>query len=382
MVLAARRWSGPTSSGATPKTSAAVARMDVLAGCEGGQQGRLVGQVRQHPQLDLRVVGGHQQVPGLGHERLAHGTAEPAAHRDVLQVGIGRGEPPGGSHRLVEAGVDAAVGGHLPRQGVHVGRLELGLLAVLQDEGGQAEAARRQLLEDVRVGGRRLGLGGAAHHRQPAAGEEHLGQLLRRVDVEGTARFRVDVALEAGQGGLQASGEVREHRRLQPDARALHRLEHRHQGHLDVREDLLEALPAQRGVQQRTELPHRPGGFRHAYVGRRDDLVPPRQGDQLHGLPGSQQVARQHGVPGHTADLGPGIAQAPEQRLGVVAPDVVQGRGQRWRHIGSVRAPHQHLSGQRERELRRRPTPRRRPGPCPEPLAPPPGSPPGWGPPS
>ncbi|MEP0773618.1 MAG: DNA polymerase I, partial [Acidobacteriota bacterium] len=89
------------------------------------------------------------------------------------------------------------------------------------------------------------GLGGAAQHRQAAAGEHHLGQLLRRVDVEGPPRLGVDLPLQLGQGGLQPPGEVGQRRRVQQDAVPLHGLQHRHQGQLQLQQHPLQPLSPQ-----------------------------------------------------------------------------------------------------------------------------------------
>ena len=64
-------------------------------------------QVREHAQLDLRVVGGDQHVPAVGDERAPDLPAELGANRNVLQVGIAAAQPAGRRDRLVEAGVHA-----------------------------------------------------------------------------------------------------------------------------------------------------------------------------------------------------------------------------------------------------------------------------------
>ena len=46
----------------------------------------------QHAQLDLAVVGGDELVPAFGDEGRADLAALLGADRNVLQVGIGRGE--------------------------------------------------------------------------------------------------------------------------------------------------------------------------------------------------------------------------------------------------------------------------------------------------
>ena len=67
-----------------------------------------LGQVREHAELDLRVVGRDQHVAGVGDERAADLAAELGADRDVLQVRIAAAQAAGGGDRLVEAGVHAA----------------------------------------------------------------------------------------------------------------------------------------------------------------------------------------------------------------------------------------------------------------------------------
>ena len=57
MTLATRRWSGPTSSGVTPKISAAVARCTSSPAAKASSR-RASGEVRHDAQLDLRIVGG------------------------------------------------------------------------------------------------------------------------------------------------------------------------------------------------------------------------------------------------------------------------------------------------------------------------------------
>ena len=54
---------------------------------------RNIGDVSEHAQLDLRIVGRDQLVALFGDEGGADFAAFLGADRDVLQVGIGRGEP-------------------------------------------------------------------------------------------------------------------------------------------------------------------------------------------------------------------------------------------------------------------------------------------------
>ncbi len=62
--------------------------VDVEPVGEGLDELRDVGDVREHAQLDLAVVGGDELAALLGDEGAADGAALLGAHRDVLQVGL------------------------------------------------------------------------------------------------------------------------------------------------------------------------------------------------------------------------------------------------------------------------------------------------------
>ena len=64
--------------------------MDVAVRRERLHQARVAGEVRHDPELDLRVIGGDQYVPGRRDERLADAPAFGRPDRDVLQVRVGR----------------------------------------------------------------------------------------------------------------------------------------------------------------------------------------------------------------------------------------------------------------------------------------------------
>src|SRR6266581_4309412 len=93
------------------------------------------------PQIDLGVVGGEEQGAARRDERAPDRFAPRGAHGNVLKVRLRRGQPPGGSAGLVEARVDAARRG-VDESGerVDVGRLELGQLAVFDQEPGHLVA--------------------------------------------------------------------------------------------------------------------------------------------------------------------------------------------------------------------------------------------------
>ena len=87
------------------------ARVDVLAGAKGFDEDRILGEMREDAQLDLRVIGGEQRPARIGDEGGANFAAELAAHGDVLQIGVGRTEAAGGRDGLAQACVQAAGGG-------------------------------------------------------------------------------------------------------------------------------------------------------------------------------------------------------------------------------------------------------------------------------
>jgi len=95
--------------------------VDVLAVPEGGDQGCILREVGQDPQLDLGIVGGDEPPPRRGDEGLADSLSFHGADGDVLQVGIAAGEPARGRYRLVEGGVESSGPGmHQGRQGIDI----------------------------------------------------------------------------------------------------------------------------------------------------------------------------------------------------------------------------------------------------------------------
>ena len=108
--------------------------MDVLAVMKGLLQGVDTSHVGKNSEFDLGIVGRDQHVALLRDEGFAYLAAFHCAHRDILQVWVRRREPSGRRGRLAVGGVDAAclrIDGR--RQGIRVGTLEFGELAVLYD---------------------------------------------------------------------------------------------------------------------------------------------------------------------------------------------------------------------------------------------------------
>src|SRR5258707_5925037 len=80
-------------------------RMDVITAAKSFHQQSVFRKVRQQAQLNLRIVGGEQHVAWLRDNRRANFTAQLGANRNILQVGVDGGKPPGGGPRLVDNGV-------------------------------------------------------------------------------------------------------------------------------------------------------------------------------------------------------------------------------------------------------------------------------------
>ena len=216
-------------------------RVEVLARAERPAHGLVARDVREQAQLDLRIVGVDEDIPRRGDEHPAHLAAELGACGDVLQVRLGRREPPRRRHRHLKARADAPVGADGLQKPVGIGALELGVLPVLQHVRHDRHAA--QLIEHVRVCAP-AGLGFFAV-RELHVLEEDLPELLGGVDVEGRARGGVDLLLKLRDRGLQRLAELGERRTVDEKAALLHPGEHRAQRQLDVVVERLELQLAQ-----------------------------------------------------------------------------------------------------------------------------------------
>ena len=162
--------------------------VDVFAGAVGVEEERVLREVRHEAELDLRVVGGHEQVAGRGDEGGADFAADGGADGDVLQVGVRGREAAGGGADLVEGGVDAAVGVGEQWERVEVGAFELLELAVLDDSARRwgsstARSSRTSCAVETTLPLPYLMRLGEVH-----LVEEDVAELLGRVDVEAVAR--------------------------------------------------------------------------------------------------------------------------------------------------------------------------------------------------
>ncbi len=110
-------------------------------------QFRDIGDMRQQPQFDLAVIGA-DQLAALGRdEGLADAAAFFGAHRDVLQIGIGGGQPPGRGRRHGVGGMNP------PRLGIDVAGQRVGIGAA---QFGQAAPLQHFLGDGMALGRRHL----------------------------------------------------------------------------------------------------------------------------------------------------------------------------------------------------------------------------------
>ena len=148
IALARRRTSAGMSLTGTPNISDAVMAWMSRPSRNALRNGSIVGDLGEQPQLDLRVIGGHQLVAGIGDEGAADFAAVLGADRNVLQVRIGRRQPAGGGggERVVRMHamrrrIDEA------RQRIGIGRFQFRHLAPVEDLLRQFVALLGQFLE-------------------------------------------------------------------------------------------------------------------------------------------------------------------------------------------------------------------------------------------
>ncbi len=205
---------------------------------ESVQQTGILRQMSHDAQLDLRVVGREQLVARRRDEGLANTPALSGADRDVLQVRVAGGQPAGGGHRLVVAGVDApGARVDLLRQLVGVGALELAQGAVLHDHLGQRVILLGQFGQHAFRGGR-LAAGGLGDYRAAELVIEDRAELLGRAEVELLAGNIEGLAFQLHQLVAQLDALLAEQLRIDQRTVALDARQHRHQRHLDLGQHL------------------------------------------------------------------------------------------------------------------------------------------------
>ena len=154
-------------------------RVDVLPLGERLTKRRVLAEVGQHAQLDLRIVRRDEFPPRLtSRKRRAYLATLVGTNRDVLQVGVATTQPARRGDNLIERAVDPTrLGVHELRQRIDVRAAKLRVLAVLDDQLRQ-RMQRGELFEHRGVG---RGAGLRAFDRlEPNLLKQHFGELLRR----------------------------------------------------------------------------------------------------------------------------------------------------------------------------------------------------------
>ena len=108
--------------------------VDILVIPVGLYQDGLVAEVSKNAQLDLGIVCRYQLPARFGNESLPNLATKGGPNGNVLQVRVGRGEPPCRCYRLVKVGMDPmGIRTNQLRQGINIGRLELRQRTILYD---------------------------------------------------------------------------------------------------------------------------------------------------------------------------------------------------------------------------------------------------------
>ncbi len=206
--------------------------MNVEAFAEGFAQLRDVGNMSQHPELDLAVVGADELRSGRCDKGGSDLAALVGAHRNVLKIGIGRGQPAGrgGGHGIARMH-PAGFGMGVAQQRVGVGRAQLGELTPLKHPPGKVEPAGGKVVERIGIGAPGAG-GGLAAARQLHPAKKYIPKLLRRPDVETLTGEQEDLLLKLGGGGGELRRKPRQNRAVDKDAFLLHGGKHGGKGAL------------------------------------------------------------------------------------------------------------------------------------------------------
>ena len=188
-------------------------------------------------------------------ERAPDPLSELGADRDVHEVRVRRGQPAGSGARLAERRMDASAH-RIDELGqrVDVRRLELGQLAMLEDQSDDGMLLT-QSFQRVRVS-RVTGLRALAD-RQPQVLEENLRELLRRVQVELLPRDIFDFLLDRRELRTKLVLHLLEVGHVDGDALTLHIGEHAGERQLDLVEEIVDSKIAHLSLESRTQVENR-----------------------------------------------------------------------------------------------------------------------------
>ncbi len=177
--------------------------MDVVAARERVAQRGHFCDMGCQPQFDLRIVCRQDDIAGFGDEGVADLPPDFGADRDILEVRVGRRQPPGLRTGQAVTGMDAArLAVDLLLERVSIGGFELRQLPPVEHLARDLDAFRRQPLHLVDVG--RIDAGFAlAATLQPHLFEQHVAQLLGAADSEFGAGDSVDFGFQVRHLGCE-----------------------------------------------------------------------------------------------------------------------------------------------------------------------------------
>ena len=228
--------------------------MDVRAVAERLFERLDIGDMRQQPELDLRIIRRQQHMAVIGDKGGADLAAFLGPDRNILQIGIVGRQPAGRGDGLRIGGVNAfCLRVDLADQRVGIGTLELGKLPPVQYPGGQIMALRGQPLEHIGAG--RVGAGLALlAARQRHFVEQHFAKLLGRADVEVTPGELVNLLAEFCNPLFEIVRQGPQHLRIDLNTSLLHLLQHANQRPFDPlidRDHMLRHQPGLEDIVQR-----------------------------------------------------------------------------------------------------------------------------------
>ena len=203
--------------------------MNVDTGAKRLDHRLLARHMRNETEFDLRIVGRDQLLAFGGDEGRPDLPPLGGPDRDVLDVGVGRGQPSGRRTNHREGCVHApGFGKDAFHQRVGIGRFQLRQLPPVEHLGGDFDAFGRERLENVGRGriGASLGLLAAF---QPHLLEQDLAKLLWRSDIELLAGKFDDLAVQHFHAGCEIVRHPGKDRRVDRDSRIFHRCQHRNQ---------------------------------------------------------------------------------------------------------------------------------------------------------
>ena len=176
--------------GLRAKNESRRARVNVFAFLKRFEHHRILRDVGQQTQLELRVVGRNDLVSLLCHERAPNTPSHFTANRNVLKIRIARRKTSGGGNRLVELAMNASVSRDLLRQRVRVDTLQFIELAILDDQTRQLKLLG-QLFEHGFARGNATG--GSFPAEVDIQISQHFADLLRRTDIEFASGKLIDL---------------------------------------------------------------------------------------------------------------------------------------------------------------------------------------------